>query len=122
MHLAGLGALRSWYEIEKAGGITLEREVILMGNTIHVQGATLQSVASLLAQGVDEYCALRLMALGGVAPVAGSSEHDGTISSLLSAALTSYATIVSKDGVLVLGIGDTFSKVDAGMASAIEGA
>ena len=109
-------------EPRQAERIALGREVILMGNTIHVQGATLQNVASLLAQGVDEYCSLRLMALGGVAPVAGSAEHDGTISSLLSAALTSYATIVAADGAMVHGIGNAFGKVDSGIASAIGGA
>ena len=92
-----------------------------MGNTIHVQGATLQSVASLLAQGVDEYCSLRLMALGGVAPVAGSAEHDGTISSLLDSALASYSTILAEDGSLVLGIGDAFNKADASVATALAG-
>ncbi|MBR3226049.1 MAG: hypothetical protein IKF78_12080 [Atopobiaceae bacterium] len=92
-----------------------------MGTTIRVSGATLQSVAALLGQGVDEYCSLRLMALSGVAPVAGSTEHDGTMAPLLASALLSYADVMRADGALVRGMGDAFFKTDSKVASAIAG-
>ncbi len=92
-----------------------------MGTTIRVSGATLQSVAALLGQGVDEYCSLRLMALSGVAPVAGSAEHDGTMASLLASALLSYADVMRADGALVRGMGDAFNRADSKAAEALLG-
>lgn len=95
--------------------------MILLGNTIWVNRTSLQHVAALLEQGVDDYCSLRLMSLGGVAPVAGSAEHDGTIASLLQDALSSYASIIGVDSVVVRGIGDTFDQADAKVAMALGG-
>lgn len=92
-----------------------------MGKEIRVRDDALQSVALMLGQGVDDYCAFELLSLSGCAPVRGSSEHDGHLRQALTEALSSFGSIMRADAAVVRGMGRAYAVADAAAAKAVAG-
>lgn len=89
-----------------------------MGDSIQVSDDALQAVASLLGQGVDDYCSFGLLSLYGAAPVAGSAEHDGPLQALMRDALGTFAGVMRANSSVVQGMGQAFAAADAAAAQA----
>ena len=83
-----------------------------MGNEIKTSGLATSILAAELKREVEDYCSLRLLAIYGAAPVTGSADHDGRITSLANEALASFARVVNADVATVQSVEAAFEGAD----------
>lgn len=71
-----------------------------------------QTAGDALGKGVGEFSRIKIGRFSGLAPVTGNQEHDGAVSRSLLAFLTSWESVMKKDGKDILAADQALHQAD----------
>ena len=83
-----------------------------MTKAIKTESAAAQTAGDALGKGVGEFSRIKIGRFSGLAPVTGNQEHDGAVSRSLLAFLTSWESVMKKDGKDILAADQALHQAD----------